>query len=354
MFYTMDLSKNELIIFGVAGAVLVAAGVFAAVTLFSGPATSSVEEGGANAVPEQSTFAMYVDVNGLVTADSSRDVGEFAYEDQSKTYSQVINEPIDNDEGSLNISATDIDYITGFGKSSSVNNTSPTDFEDAFFTETYTGVVVAFEQPLDKKFENTSDVFDNDTEVTETEYNGHTVYELNSSADGQTRQYYIGVLDRNTIVVGKQNVVEDSIDTLEGDNPSVSGDVKDALQTKETVYVKFAANLSEYENSDTTARTEYVNDIQLVTGKYETEGSQMNVSVSLELTSESSATQAESNLNSYIGALQFFITQDNEAAQQELSKMTVERDGTSVTLEYNTSSTSIIEALEGQETGQRT
>jgi len=349
----MNLSRNEWIILGVVGVVLVSGGVFAAVTMFDGPAMSNVEEGGANAVPEQSTFAMYIDVNGLVTAESSRDVGEFAYEEESKTYSQVINKPIDDEEG-LNISVTDIDYITGFGTSSSVNNTSPGDFEETFFTETYTGVVVAFEQPLDEQFENTSDIFDNDTEVTETEYNGHTVYELNSSADGQTRQYYIGVLDRNTIVVGKQSVVEDSIDTLEGDNPSVSGQVKDALQTNDTVYVKFAANLSEYENSDTTTRTEYVNDIQFVTGTYETEGSQMNVSVSLELTSESSSTQAESNLNSYIGALQFFITQDNEAAQQELSKMTVERDGTSVTFEYNTSSTSIIEALEGQGTEQQT
>ena len=343
----MNVTNKKLLALVAVVALVVAGGAFAAVTYFDATG-EDVEEGGANAVPEKSTFGMYVDVNGLVTAESSRDVGEYVYEDRDETYEEVINENV-SESDEWNFSATDVDYVTAFGVSESFNGTQPKNFENVDFDEEYAGAIVAFEQPLDEQFEDGSDVVGNESDVEETEYNGHTVFIVNSTSNG-TEPLYVGVLDRNTIVVGPENVTKDSIDTLNGDNPTVSGDVANALQTEDTVYVSFAFEVSEYDYER--AQGEYVNDVELVTGQYETEGNQMNFSASMQFGATDNSTQAAEEIENLIDTFKFFISDEDEAALQEIDKIVVEENEGTVTVEYNTTSDSLIKALKQSENSQ--
>lgn len=297
---------------------------------------------------------MYVDVNGLVTAESSRDLGEYVYEDsggtyeQNMTYEEVINENVSEEDG-WNFSSTDVDYVTVFGVSESFNGTQPKNFENVNFDEEYAGAIVAFEQPLDEQFENGSDVVGNESDVEETEYNGHKVFIVNNTSNNtsNTEPFYIGVLDRNTVVVGPENVTKDSIDTLEGDNPPVSGDVANAIQTEDTVYMSFAFEVSEYDYER--GQGEYLNDVELVTGQYETEGNEMNFSTSMRFSNTNNSTQAAEGFEGLIDTLKFFVSDDNDAALQEIDKIVVEEDEETVKIEYNTTSDSLIRALEESE-----
>jgi hypothetical protein len=179
---------------------------------------SQSTSGKLDSVPSGSTTVLYADVARFLSDDSV----EGSLDEQLSTYSEEmssvpasLSDALDRIEDETGLDPRQLNELITFGEVGA---------DDSF------GAVVWTDW-------SESDLVDaaewNDTEATETTYEGKTLY------DGGEDDW-IGVLDDGVFALGTENSVKSVVDTHSGDADAVGGDVRSAYEQTRDGYVRFA------------------------------------------------------------------------------------------------------------------
>jgi len=166
--------------------------------------------------------------------------------------------------------------------------------------------------------------------------NGHTVYQ--PAIEDVARAPTIGVLADGEFVIGTPLSVDDAIAVAEGEADSLSGPVRSSLSGTGDGLVTGAAAMPREQIEAFDARTgglTRLGSIRAVAGTYDTEGDVISITVRL----RASGTEAAHDVTDVArgGVPIIASTVDNETVAKTLRAVTVDREGSTVTLRLETS-----------------
>ena len=175
----------------------------------------------------------------------------------------------------------------------------------------------------------------------EDSYNGVDVYVQEDELTGDVT--WFADFGDGKFAVGPEGVVQDVIDTNQGDAEPFSGELRNAYQSVEDGYLKAAVTVPEDEFSDQAASGPYqsASDIEIMTMVYYTEGTDMNVDAQLTATNETAAGQLRQDVDDSVSALNL-IAGEEPAVQDMIDGITVEQDGSDVVVNFQTNPDQII------------
>jgi len=184
---------------------------------------------------------------------------------------------------------------------------------------------------------------DTDRELTETTYNGQTVYRPAGDGDAATGQW-IGVLGEGQYVFGTEAAVKETIDVTAGDGEGFGGRLQTGHENARDGLVTFAVRvptdrIPEQVGAGPGIELTRYRQVAIVSGSYYSKTNGAGVELRL-LANSTEAAQDVEDVTS--GALATFkLTTGNESVEQNVDAIEVERDGTSVIISYEESIESI-------------
>jgi len=263
--------------------------------------------------------------------------------DQPRSLDEAIREA-ENQTAETNLSFSAMSGATMFARIPSMEDRSP--FGGAASGEQYVGVLI-------RTTWSESDVVDtveNDADVTESTYKETTIYTPKSGGGGMTSDTpgAFAKYGENLWVFGTEAAVKDVIDVSVGDTDSVSGEIKDVYEsTRSDGYVRYAVTVPEELREQMGdgapggggmgfgAGARAFQNVTAVSGSYYSEGGQegsIGMNVKMEMTNEDVAETMQTQVDSLIGLGKSQV--GNETIKNQLDSITVEREGTTVTVNY--------------------
>lgn len=197
------------------------------------------------------------------------------------------------------------------------------------------------------------DALRKENDLTEETYKGVTVYKYESESTSATNAF--AKYGDSLYAFGTLKSVKDVIDVSKGDAEGLSGEVASAYEsTPSDGYVRFATVLpkqyrtllNRYSKRQSQVQLNF-GDITHVSGAYYTEGGQdgtIGTELNLHISSSDSASQLQKQINGTLTLAQGAVS--NETIQQQLQALSVERDGSTVSLVYESSVGNIETAIE--------
>jgi hypothetical protein len=202
-------------------------------------------------------------------------------------------------------------------------------------TEQYTGVLVASSWDTEA-FVNESEAGGQDYEETTVE--GETVYVPEEAPEYGTATH-IGVVGDGTFVVGTPEVVEDTMAVVAGEADAFGGDLREQFDATEDGYLQFAMAVPQddipegaYENTGAGLNTNVFAEVGYVTGAYYADGDTVGMAVGMATGDAEDAKTLQDVTDGGISLLSGMTT--NETASDTLDDVSVDREGSRVTLTY--------------------
>lgn len=306
---------------GVAGAF--ATGVF-----------DSTPKAPADQVPADVDAVIYVD-GDIVTDDATKTAMNTMLQQSPSSEVDSYDDLLAQAENESDLDLKKFNEMIAFSKAP---NGSTTGVATSPSTD-YTGAIIYSEWSEDA-FVNTTTT-DAMVEYTETEYNGHTLHKPASQPEFGSADW-IGVLDDGTFVVGTEQAVKDTIDVTEGNHDTFSGTLRSEYDSLNDGYVKFAVDVpqdqlseDDFANPGSQLNTNVYANTDMVTGVYFTESESVTLRTHLIATDESAASDIKDVTDGGISLARGSLT--NETVKNTLDAITVEQDGSKVTVEYEAS-----------------
>lgn len=321
------LSMNNKLLIGIAALLLTGVALGAAVQSDMIDLDGDKSPMSLDAVPNESNVVVYAD-SGVVDSPTTEKVANHVINkspNQNKTYSEILN----NASEESDVDLEKIQSGTIFG------NVSP-DYESVQRDSAYFGVIMETEFSEERFVEIIKNESEEDGNLTQETYNGHTIHIIESE---RTSEYnddpvYIGVLsDNGRFVIGTENAVKDSIDTVKGDKEELSGDLREHLESKEDSHITFAYDLPE-ENSP--GDDVIMNKTDIMSGAYYTENSDtMGLSITVQTDNQNSSDIIQRQIDGGLATVE--QRADNETVKSHVRKVNVGLEDTRVTIDYETS-----------------
>lgn len=287
-----------------------------------------------DSVPSDAELVAYVDVHGVMTDETLRDVvNETLAAGPDGETPDDVEESLTRFENETDLSMNALKSMTAFGRYS----------DDASRDDDYVGVVVVADWEesdiVESIEENASYSLD------ETEYEGKTLYEP-SSDDGE----WLGVLDETTYVTGNESAVKDSIEARTGAGDTLDGDLRDAFENTDEEYVRFASTVPQdqvpaEEFGGGMYDTSAFNDVTMVSGAGYVEGETIGLTLDLTFSSEGSASDAADVVDGIVTAYRGVVTDNRTKALLSDENFTVTQDGSTMTITSENSAETIQELL---------
>lgn len=293
---------------------------------------AAVDEG---FISNEATATLYEGLVGL--ADDDFD------DDAPTTWEEVLDEF--DDETDLDLDGFDSAVL--FAESSEVaEDAAGTGTVDSDVdTDEYAGVVIEsnweWEELRDAitDAESEAGVDDIDVEFEEDTYNGVTVYR---AVDDEETGLIADIGD-GTFVIGTTEAVEDSIDVQQGDASEFGGELRDAYDGAGDGLMKIA--VAPETDVDVTESTFGVQQPEVFTMVYDTDGTQMSVDMQLTMPTTESAQQLEEGVSFFITGITSEAPEDDPLA--ELAEgLSVEQSGADATLSYEIDAEELIDLFE--------
>ncbi|MFD1512340.1 hypothetical protein [Halomarina rubra] len=286
----------------------------------------------ADTVPDDATMVMRFD-SGVVEDDTTKQMVNAALETQAESspnydgpesYTELI-EDAEEESADSDLS------LDGFHEAVVFGDTASTGFGG----EQYVGVLVRADWTPEEVVNASESEF---TTYEETTVKGYTVYEPNETSQfGSSEQ--IGVVEDGVYVIGTPDVVRDTLAVAAGDESSFDGELREQYDSTQDGYFQFAMEVpqqqipdSAYENSGAPINTNVFADVRYVSGAYYTDGDTVGMAVGMATDAESDAEDIQEVTDGGISLLKGTV--ENETAKETLDDVTIERDGTRVTLTF--------------------
>ncbi|MFC5969987.1 hypothetical protein ACFPYI_01450 [Halomarina salina] len=285
-------------------------------------------------VPENATMVMRFD-SAVVDDDSTKQLANAALETQAnaserydgpESYEEAM-EAVENDSASGDLSADGFHEAVVFGNTNSTGVASTGD--------QYNGVIVSSDWSTDEFVNATESEY---RPYEETTVNGYTVYKPNESAAFGTDQH-IGVIDDGVYVVGSPGAVNDTLAVAAGDGSSFGGELREQYDATHDGFLQFAMEIPQqqipdaaYENTGSGLEMNVFSDVRYVSGSYYSEGDSVGLTVGMNAGGSENAKDVQDVTEGGVAVLRGGI--ENETAKEALRDVTVERDGSRVSLTF--------------------
>jgi hypothetical protein len=213
----------------------------------------------------------------------------------------------------------------------------------------YYGVVV------DSAWDNSEfvETVRNDSDLSETTYEGYTVYVNESADDGQAE--LLGVLGEGLYVMGTEAAVEDAIDVDRGASDPVSGDLRETYRNTRDGYIQFATSLEKSDINDSTLpgtaggySREQVRDLfedtHTVAGSYYTDGDAIGFETRFGTNGEDTAGDLTNLVDA--GVVRAKNNATNESVVSVYDSVEVNQDGADAVMRIEVDSDTVAEAIQ--------
>jgi hypothetical protein len=298
---------------------------------------SSSEGARLDSVPDRADAVFYMDVEGILESDAHRGLANTVFEEFANTSDSYegpgnVDEAQEEAENTSGVDAGDIQEVTGFSASTESGE--------------YSGAIV--ESSLSESEFVTAQAENQEYNFSEDEYNGHTFYSPSSEPDSGN-ETYIGVLEDGVYVTGTEEAVRDVIDTVDGEMDPISGEVRTAYEETRDGLVRFASSVPQDEiptdaaNGSVPIDTQVFASVSLVSGSHYVADETVGLNLNLDTDSESSAADVRDATDGAVSLASAYLT--NDQAQDQLRKINVSSEGSTVTVEYGSSVSSLEELI---------
>lgn len=306
------------------------------------PGSDGSGEAGAalDSVPAKATAVTYVDVDGLLESDAhtrllNTYLSELANATEGYDGPTTAAEVIENAENETELDLSTIDAVTLFSAAGTAN-----DYSGAIVTGSFTEQGFVDAQAASQSYN-----------YSETTYAGHTLY-VPVDPPRYADETYIGVLGDGKMVTGTETAVKDAIDVSAGNADPVSGAVRTAFQNSRDGFLRFGATVPQDQlptdaaNRSLPIDANVYSSVTTVWGAHYVDGDTVGATVTMEATSVDAAKDVRDVTDGAVSLASGYVTE--ETVKDQLRAITVERDGTAVTVTYENgvgSLESVIEAL---------
>ena len=193
----------------------------------------------------------------------------------------------------------------------------------------------------------------NDSNLSETTYEGYTVYVNESGADGQAE--LLGVLGEGLYVMGTEAAVEDAIDVDRGAADPVSGDLRGTYRNTRDGYIQFATTLEPSDINDSTLPgtaggysreqvREIFEDTHTVAGSYYTDGDTIGFETRFGTNGEGAAGDLTNLIDA--GVVRAKNNATNESVVSFYDSVEVNQDGADAVMRIEVDSETVAEAIQ--------
>lgn len=288
-------------------------------------------------VPSQSDAVFYADVNGLLDSEAHETLANTVFEEAANVSDSYdgptdVEDALNETENSSGVDITQIDDVTAFSSSEESGE--------------YSGAIV--ETTLSESAFVSAQAENQEYNFSEGEYNDYTFYSPTEEPEFGDATY-IGILEDGVYVTGTEAAVKDTIDTHAGDQDPISGEIRDAYSETDAGYLRWASAVPQDQvptnqsNESVPVNTEVFSAVQIVTGSHSAETESVSLSVNMMTESESSAEDVKDATDGAISLASAYV--ENEQAQENLRQINVTREGTTVGVDYENSTSSIQELI---------
>lgn len=293
-------------------------------------------------------------MNGLIDLDTGQ-AGEMG-EDQPENWEEVLQQF--EEETDLRVSG--FHSMTVFGKSSGLSAATEGMGENSqgmnSDQQDYAGVIMQTDYTWQEMVEAADQNPDSFSEET---YNGVTVY-VNESVENMEQvdqSGWVADMGEGKYVLGPKNVVQDVIDTNQGNMASFSGDIRQAYESAPDGYMKMAANVTDDATQAASSAAgggmmmgaSSLQGAEIMTMSYHTGMDTMTFEMEMQM---ASAEQAQE-----IADLQSLLTMSasgeespspgESPAAWAAQTLEFEQDGNTVTMSFSASPAEILDLFEG-------
>lgn len=297
-------------------------------------------------------------MNGLIEMDTVEETE--MTEDQPENWDEVLQEF----ENETELSVSGFHSVTFFGKSerltAGTGMTSGSQ-ESSAQTQEYGGMIMQTDWTWEEMVEAT----DMDQEFfSEQTYNGVTVYvnESVQNVEQVDEEGWLADMGDGKFVFGPKQVVQDVIDTNQGDSPAFSGEVRETYESATDGYMKAVVNVTEQQTAAATGAagggmgmgTESLSGTEMVTMVYHTGIDEMTFEMEMQMQTEKQA-QEFAELKSLLGMMaggEGPATAGENPAAWAVETLEFEQNGNTVSMSFGASPQELLDLFEGMNEGQ--
>jgi hypothetical protein len=299
-------------------------------------------------------------MNGLIEMESAQESGMEG--DQPENWNEVLREF----ENETDLQVQGFHSMTVFGKSSGLASASSAGMTDNSqgtnaANQDYAGAVMQ----TDWTWQEMVEAADQDPSVFREEtYKGVTVYvnETVENFDQVDESGWIADMGNGKFVMGPKEVVQDVIDTNQGDMSAFSGEIRQTYESAPDGYMKMAVNVTDQAAQAASSAAgggmmmgaSSAQGVDVMSMVYHTNGGEMNVEMQMEMESPEKA-QEIADLKSL---LTMSVSGEGPATPGEnpgkwaVSNLEFEQDGTTVTMSFSTPPADLLTLFETMNQGQ--
>ncbi|GAA0643671.1 hypothetical protein GCM10009019_01840 [Salarchaeum japonicum] len=300
---------------------------------------SASEAAKLDSVPANVDSLAFVDAESMLADDTLRGVLNTYYaelNESSPYYSgpTSVAEAINDTESASGVSASQFGTMTVFSNASEQADGESGSFNGALVTSSLSKAELKAAVTNQTGMEFSTETYGNATLwVPDSEFASGSV---------------VGWLGDGTFVTGTESAAKAVVDVRAGDAPAVSGDLRETFADTRAGYVKFAMTVPQQEldagpyASETRFATESLNSVQVVSGAFYVEDTDVG-SVTNVVTNTSSA--ATNIMQVMQGGIAAYELASEEAAAETIDKIEVTSEGTTVTLSYENAASDIEDAI---------
>ena len=220
-----------------------------------------------------------------------------------------------------------------------------TDAEVDDAMEEYAGVIIESDWEWEQLVEAADEEIEDEYIDSET-YNAVPLY---SVAGEDEKALWVADFQDGTFAAGNEDAVKDVIDTRQGDIEPFDGDLRDAYENLGDSHVKAAMMIPEDFDEDDGDATDadfgddFGDDLELMTMRYGTEGSEMQFDVGLTFETAESA----EDITHLIGVADMFVTEEEFGELATVvENIEADQDDTHVTISYTTTTEEVLGLFE--------
>jgi hypothetical protein len=301
-------------------------------------------------------------MNGLIEMDSAQ-AGEMDGE-TPENWSEVLREF----ENETDLSVNGFHTMTVFGKSSGLaSSQGMTDDSQGMDSanKDYAGAIMQ----TDWTWQEMIEAADQDPSVFREEtYQGVTVYvnESVENLDQVDEAGWIADMGSGKYAMGPKEVVQDIIDTNQGNMPAFSGEIRQAYENAPDGYMKMAANVSDRAAQAASSAAggsmmmgaSSAQGVEIMTMTYYTNGGEMTMEMQMQMESQKKATEI-ADLKSLLtmsvsSESQGPATPGENPAAWAVNTLEFQQNGASVTMSFGATPQELLDLLKGMNQQQAT
>jgi hypothetical protein len=278
-----------------------------------------------DAVPDDASMVGYVDVAGMASDESLRELANAAFQaqDENSEYYQgptSVDEMLRQAENESDLDPNKVVDMTFFGTE---GENVPTNAEQA-------GAILNTEFTED---ELTAAMEDEGTEFETETHQDTTVYTY-----GYENQNALAALGDGTFAVGDTEAVYSVLDVDAGDQNALSGEVRSQFESTDDGYLRFAADIPQDQvptdqiGQDAPVDTSAFNTVQYVSGSMSTSSDSVTTQVNLVSESSDDAARVGDVVD---GALSLYSGVGNDDIRETIEAVEVEQNDDTVTVSFS-------------------